>query len=113
MDEDLKAYLQGMEERTAAQMQGMEERTAAQMQALEDRTAALIGAEVGGLHTANKKLEDRLVARFNSIDARLKLQAGLIQAGARAMARFSQFSEESEERWVDLLDRIEKLEKAS
>jgi hypothetical protein len=67
MDEDLKAYLQGMEE----------------------RTAALIAGEVGALHTQLQQSEARLGARLDSIDSRLKLQAGLIQSGARAMARFS------------------------
>jgi len=50
-------------------------------------------------------------ARFDSVDARLKLQAGLIQSGTRAMARFSEFSENSEWRWVSLLGRVAALEK--
>jgi hypothetical protein len=49
--------------------------------------------------------------KLTSIDARLKLQAGLIQAGARAMARFEGFSEHSEERWVALVARVEALER--
>jgi hypothetical protein len=78
MDGDLKAYLQGMEE----------------------RTAALIAGEIGALHKQLQQSDARLVARLDSIDSRLKLQAGLIQSGARAMARFSEFAENSEERWV-------------
>ncbi len=50
-------------------------------------------------------------AKLESIDARLKLQAGLIQSGSRAMARFSEFSENSEQRWVALVSRVEALEK--
>ena len=46
-----------------------------------------------------------------AIDVRLKLQAGLIQSGARAMARFSEFGENSEERWVALVTRVEALER--
>jgi hypothetical protein len=40
---------------------------------------------------------DETNARLESIDSRLKLQAGLIQSGARAMSRFSAFAENSEE----------------
>jgi hypothetical protein len=39
---------------------------------------------------------DEMDTRLESIDSRLKLQAGLIQSGARAMARFSEFAENSE-----------------
>jgi hypothetical protein len=96
MDAELKAHLQGM----------------------EDRTAALIAGEVGSLHTDIGERFARVETKLESIDSRLKLQAGLIQAGARAMARFSEFSESSEARWVDvttkldaLRDRVEKLER--
>jgi hypothetical protein len=89
MDEELKTYLQGM----------------------EDRTAALIAGELGNLHTDLQQAEARLGARLDSIDSRLKLQAGLIQSGARAMARFSEYGETSEERWVALVTRVEALER--
>jgi hypothetical protein len=49
--------------------------------------------------------------KLTSIDSRLKLQAGLIQAGARAMARFSEFAENSEARWVDVTTRLGALER--
>jgi hypothetical protein len=48
MDEELKQYLQGM----------------------EDRTAALIAGEIGSLHTQIKQVEDRIVAQLDTIDAR-------------------------------------------
>jgi len=54
---------------------------------------------------------DETNARLESIDSRLKLQAGLIQSGARAMARFSEFAENSEERWVALVARVTELER--
>jgi hypothetical protein len=41
---------------------------------------------------------DETNSHLASIDSRLKLQAGLIQSGSRAMAKFSEFSETSEER---------------
>jgi hypothetical protein len=89
MDEELKTYLRDM----------------------EDRNAQLIASEIGGLHTDIQGVEKRLGARLDSIDARLKLQAGLIQSGARSMARFSEFAENSEERWVALVTRVEALER--
>ncbi len=89
MDEELKQYLQGM----------------------EDRTAALVAGEIGSLHSQIQQTEARLGERLDSIDSRLKLQAGLIQAGSRAMARFSEFAENSEERWIALVHRVEALER--
>jgi hypothetical protein len=111
MDEDVKAHLRGMEE----------------------RTAALIAGEVGALRTQLQQSEGRLGARLDSIDSRLKLQAGLIQSGARVMALVSrsnngqalsgdkviraaspvvgEFAENSEERWVALVGRVEALER--
>ncbi len=76
-----------------------------------DRAVQAFAGEVGSLHTQIQQTEARLGARLESIDSRLKLQAGLIQSGARAMARFSEFSENSEERWVALVGRVEALEK--
>ena len=71
---------------------------------METRLAQHILHEVGGrLDEVNKKLE--------SIDARLKLQAGLIQSGGRAMVRFSEFAENSEQRWVALVERVAAIEK--
>lgn len=81
------------------------------LQASEERMASLIATEVGNLHSEMVGVEQRLTTRLESIDARLKLQAGLLQAGARAMARFEGFAESSEERWVALVGRVEALEK--
>jgi hypothetical protein len=100
MDEDLKQYLGEFETRVAAQLQGV-----------ENRTAALIAAEMGALHADMQQGFARVDDRLESIDARLKLQAGLIQSGARAMARFSEFAENSEQRWVALVGRVEALER--
>src|SRR5665213_1247147 len=55
------------------------------------------------LATVDKKLE--------SIDSRLQLHAGLVQSGARAIARLSQHSESSEGRYTELLTRFEDLER--
>lgn len=93
------------------QLRAVEERTMAQLRALEERTAALMAAEIGSLHSDMGHRLARVEARFDSVDARLKLQAGLIQSGARAMARFSEFSENSEQRWVDLDVRVRQIER--
>jgi hypothetical protein len=92
------------EDRTASLIAG-------EVRASEDRTASLIASEVGSLHTDIQGAEKRLGIRLDSIDARMKLHAGLIQSGARAMARFSEFAQNSEERWVDLATRVEDLDR--
>ena len=89
MDQELKQYLDGM----------------------KHDIVELVAGEVGTLHIQIQQSEARLSARFDSIDARMKLQAGLIQSGARAIARFGEFSENSEARWIDLLSRVEVLER--
>jgi hypothetical protein len=79
VDEDLKIYLREMENRTASLI-------TSEIRKSEERTALLIANEVEILHIDIQDVEKRLGARLDSIDSRLKLQAGLIQAGARAMA---------------------------
>jgi hypothetical protein len=54
---------------------------------------------------------DEVNAKLASMDARLKLQAGFIQAGTRTLARFSQFAEDSESRWIAHEARLTALEK--
>jgi len=111
--------LRESEERTATlianEVRESENRTSAvfavKLRESEDRTAVVISNEIGSLHNEIQDSAKLLGDRFDSIDARLKLQAGLIQSGARAMARFSGFSENSEERWVALLTRVEALER--
>jgi hypothetical protein len=96
MDQELKAYLD-------AKFAAADEKL--------DRAVRAFAGEVGSLHTEIQQSEARLGARLDSIDSRLKLQAGPIQSGARAMARFSEFSENSELRRVALVGRGEALEK--
>jgi hypothetical protein len=68
------------------------------LRAMEERIAALVAGEIGSLHTDMGERFERVEIKLESIDSRLKLQAGLIQSGARAMARFSEFAESSEAR---------------
>lgn len=88
MDEDLKQYLTEM----------------------EGRIVAVIAGEVASIHTDMGHRFDAVNTQLASIDTRLKLQAGLIQSGTRAMARFSEFSENSEQRWTDLALRVLAIE---
>jgi hypothetical protein len=62
------------------------------------------------LHEVGGRL-DEVSNKLESIDSRLKLQAGLVQSGSRAMARFSEFAESSEQRWVALIERVAAIEK--
>jgi hypothetical protein len=103
-DDDLKGFIREA-------LQGVEERTAKALQRLEDRTAALILAEVSNLRVETRQGFDHIDKLLVSINDRLKVQAGLIQGGARAMARFSEFAETSEQRWVALVARVEELER--
>lgn len=57
------------------------------LQGAEDRTAALILAEVSTLRLETQRGLEKVDRRLDSIDSRMKLQAGLVQTGARAMAR--------------------------
>jgi hypothetical protein len=104
MDEEMKDFITGA-------LHGMESRFDAKLQGVEDRTAALILAEVSNLRTETQRGFEKVDLRLESIDSRLKLQAGLLQAGSRAMARFSEFSETSEQRWVALVERVAELER--
>ena len=89
MDEELKQYLEDMR----SGIIGRIDRSA-------EATATELSIRFGEVNT-----------KLTSIDTRLKLQAGLIQSGSRAMARFSEFAESSEERWVALVTRVEALER--
>lgn len=111
IEDRLGARIVDIEERLGARFVDLEERLGARIVDLEGRLVSLIAGEVGSLHSEIRELDQRIDARLASIDSRLKLQAGLIQSGARAMARFSEFAENSEERWVALVARVEALEK--
>lgn len=99
MDAELKTYLEEMESRMGRRMD-----------ALSDQFANLVAGEIGAMHVEMGKRFAEVDTKLTSIDSRLKLQAGLIQAGSRAMARYSAFSEDAEARWVDLATRVLALE---
>ncbi len=101
MDDELRTYLREMEER-------MESRLDAKLDAKLDQSFTRRSQFI--LHEMDLRFKE-VNTRLESIDSRLKLHAGLIQSGARAMARFSSFSENSEERWVDLAARVAETER--
>jgi hypothetical protein len=126
MDEDLKQYLEGMEnrlrgeirgeirsseertgallagveERTGALIAGLEERTAALTAGVEERTAALIAAELGSLH-----IEIRAV-----LDHGKKTGANVTTC-IEMIARQSRWHDETDSNAVELLMRVNALEK--
>jgi len=116
MDEELKTWLEGMEtrldQRFEARLQDtearIEKRFDARLDVRLDEAFTRFSQHI--LNEVGSRFEE-VKARFDSVDARLKLQAGLIQSGARAMARFSEFAENSEDRWVSLVGRVAALEK--
>jgi hypothetical protein len=61
------------------------------------------------LNEIGRRSEEQM-ARWESMDARLTLQAGLIQSGSRAITRLSRFAENTEARWVDLDKRVRAIE---
>lgn len=127
MDQELKEYLDGFETRfltrVEGSMNGLETRIMTRVEGSMDALETRIMTRVEGLMDASftrwsQHILYEMGARFNevnnrleSMDSRLKLQAGLIQSGARAMARFSEFAESSEQRWVALVTRVEALER--
>jgi hypothetical protein len=116
MDEELKTWLAAMEARLDQRFDARLKDTEAR---LEQRFDARLDARLDeaftrfSQHILNEMGSrfDEVKAQLNSMDARLKLHAGLIQSGARAMARFSKFGEDSEEPWVSLVGRVAAPEK--
>jgi len=123
MDDELRIFLREMEERLDAQSEKrgreMEERLNQRGRDMEERLDTRIDSKLDEVFTRQSQfflheMEVRfgeVNVRLDSIDARLKLQSGLIQSGARALARFAEFAENSEERWVDLATRLQRLER--
>jgi hypothetical protein len=101
MDEELRTYLREMEER-------MESRFDAKLDAKLDQSFTRWSQFI--LHEMDVRFNE-VNTRLESIDSRLKLHAGMLQSGARAVARLFSFSESSEERWVDLATRVAEIER--
>jgi hypothetical protein len=120
MDEELKTWLGAMETRLDQRLEARLKDTEARLeQRFDARLDARLEARLDEaftrfsqhiLNEVGSRFEE-VKTRLDSVDARLKLQAGLIQSGARAMVRFSEFAENSEDRWVSLVGRVAALEK--
>jgi DNA repair ATPase RecN len=126
MDAELREYLDGkfsgLEQRIDDKLVALEQRIDDKLVALEQRIDDKLGA-------LEKRFEDKLTdlaqhilhemdtrfalqdKRLESIDSRLKLHAGLVQSGSRAITRLTNYSENSEARWVDLTVRFDSLER--
>jgi DNA repair ATPase RecN len=122
MDAELRQYLDGkfgqIDEKLVALEQSIDEKLVALEQRIDDKLYALerrmddklTGLAQQILHEMDTKfaLQNQ---KLESIDSRLKLQAGLIQSGSRAITRLTDYSEDSEARWVDLTVRFDSLER--
>jgi len=122
MDAELREYLDGKFRHVDEKFIDLEMRIDEKLYALEKRIDEK-------LYALEKRMDDKLTAlaqhilhemdtkfaleekKRQSIDSRLKLQAGLIQSGSRAIARLTDYSETSEARWVDLTVRFDSLER--
>jgi hypothetical protein len=118
MDAELREYLDGKFRQVDNRFEQVDEKLVALEQRIDDKLYAL-GRRMDDKMTALAQhilhemdtrftLQDR---KRESDDSRLKLQAGLIQSGSRAIARLTDYSETSEARWVDLTVRFDSLER--
>ena len=63
------------------------------------------------LHIQMQSVETRLIEKISAIEKRLELQGGLIQSGARAMARFIKWTEGTDVELSGYEHRLTLLEK--
>ena len=92
-----------------------------ELEELRDQLVALIVDTSGSLHTQIQESERRLEARmdrgFERLDARLGRHGGLIQGGAKAIARLTEWSERVDEmirardqEIAEIRERLKRLE---
>jgi hypothetical protein len=86
MREDTQSYTSDTEERNKS-------RIADEIHESQERTASLIANAFGSLRTHILEAENRLDARFDSIDAQLDIHADMIRTALSAASRFSKFTE--------------------
>lgn len=122
MDAELREYLDGkfrqVDEKFIVLEQRIDDKLKALEQRFDDKLTALAKRFDDKLTALAQHLLHEMDTRFSlvdkkleSMDSRLKLQAGLIQTGSRAIARLTNYSENSEARWVDLTIRFDSLER--
>jgi chromosome segregation ATPase len=118
MDAELREYLDGKFRQVDERFEQVDEKLVALEQRIDEKLVALSERFDDKLTALAQHLLHEMDTRFSlvdkkleSMDSRLKLQAGLIQTGSRAIARLSDYSENSEARWVDLTIRFDSLER--
>ncbi len=133
LEQRIDGKLDALEQRIDGKLDALEQRIDEKFVALEQRIDGKLDALEqridGKLDALAKRFDDKLTGlaqhilhemetkfahenkKSESIDSRLKLQAGLIQTGSRAIARLTNYSENSEARWVDLTVRFDSLER--
>jgi hypothetical protein len=121
---DLKAELLGrMDEQKTELLARMDEQKAELLGRIDTQKSELIDHMHGvgaGLHTQIEDLDRRVGERFDHIEKRLDLQGGLVQSGARALARFTEWSEGTDldlsrydRRITEIEKRLTNLEKSA
>jgi hypothetical protein len=118
MDAELREYLDGKFRQVDNRFEQVDDKLVALEQRIDDKLYAL-GRRMDDKMTAlAQHILHEMDTKFaiadkkrESDDSRLKLQAGLIQSGSRAIARLTDYSETSEARWVDLTVRFDSLER--
>ena len=92
---ELSTRIEGLSEKldaTNEQVERLSEKLDATKEQLVNHTNG-IAAE---LHLQIQSVETRLTTKISAVEKRLELQGGLIQSGARAMARFIKWTERTD-----------------
>jgi chromosome segregation ATPase len=90
--EGLSEKLDATKEQLTTRVEGLSEKLDATKEQLVNHTNG-IAAE---LHLQIQSVESRLTTKISAVEKRLELQGGLIQSGARAMARFIKWTERTD-----------------
>ena len=107
---ELSTRIEGLSEKldaTNEQVERLSEKLDATKEQLVNHTNG-IAAE---LHIQIQSVETRLIDKISAVEKRLELQGGLIQSGARAMARFIKWTEGTDVELSGYEHRLMLLEK--
>ena len=103
----LSEKLDATKEQLTTRVDGLSEKLDATKEQLVNHTNG-VAAE---LHIQMQSVETRLIEKISAIEKRLELQGGLIQSGARAMARFIKWTEGTDVELSGYEHRLTLLEK--
>ena len=96
MDEQKTELLGRMDEQKTELLARMDEQKAELLGRIDRQKSEMIDHMHGvgaGLHTQIEDLDRRVEERFDHIEKWLDLPGGLVQSGARALARFTEWSD--------------------